>query len=399
VLNVLNEWEVPMIMIPGNHDQVSLGGQEHALTPLQNAYRIRTNKGDIPGILIFSHPTKFLGALFVPHIREIGIMQSILQSKTSAASSAVFVHADVTGAYMNDLMVSTGGVAPAYFPPSVPIYSGHFHKPHVLTKPEAAPGVSIRYVGSPYETSLAEARQEKALLILDVSQNWKCVKEIPMNVGKKHWRCRGIQELLDLQIMKNETTLDSVSRSFVSDGDRVVVSVHQEDLEEFRRNVQSSNGDDEPRLSIFDEKVKELRAVGASVEIRETKSAPNLSYVDSSASPGAQNSDLEWLLVEDMSPLTTWSNYLEREVNREAIKNTTAETLLKYGNEVLNNVGVGIDSDEEKAQTKSVVGMHLMLDEITVEGFGPFKGAVRYPLSDRGLVLLRGLNRDGGSDR
>jgi DNA repair exonuclease len=211
VLNALSEWEVPMVMIPGNHDQVSLGGQEHSLTPLQNAYRIPTNKGDIPGILIFSHPTKFLGALFVPHIREIGIMQSILQSKTSATSCAVFVHADVTGAYMNDLIVSTGGVAPAYFPPSVPIYSGHFHKPHVLTKPEAAPGVSIRYVGSPYETSLAEARQEKALLILDASQNWKCVTEIPINVGRRHFRCTCIEELLDLQVMKNETIDDTVS--------------------------------------------------------------------------------------------------------------------------------------------------------------------------------------------
>mmetsp|Transcript_15254 Transcript_15254/g.28717 ORF Transcript_15254/g.28717 Transcript_15254/m.28717 type:complete len:1362 (+) Transcript_15254:108-4193(+) len=399
VLSALSEWEVPMIMIPGNHDQVSLGGQEHALTPLQNAYRIPTNKGSIPGILIFSHPTKFLEALFVPHIREIGIMQSILQSNTSARSSAVFVHADVTGAYMNDLMVSTGGVAPAYFPPSVPIYSGHFHKPHVLTKPEAAPNVSIRYVGSPYETSLAEARQGKALLVLDTSQNWKCVQEIPMNVGKRHFRCRGIQELLDLKIYNDESIDGAVSGTSVSDGDRIVVSVDQEELEELRRNTQSSNVDDGLRPSVFDEKVKELRAVGASVEIRETKSTPNLSYVDSSTSSGSNSNDLEWLLVEDMSPLTTWSNYLEREVNREAIKNTTAEILLKYGNEVLNNEGAGIvDPDEEKSQSEPIFGKHLIFDEITLEGFGPFKDTVRYPLSDRGLVLLRGLNRDGGSD-
>ena len=35
VLNKLSTWNVPMIMIPGNHDQVTLGGLEHALTPLQ----------------------------------------------------------------------------------------------------------------------------------------------------------------------------------------------------------------------------------------------------------------------------------------------------------------------------------------------------------------------------
>ena len=85
-------------------------------------------------------------------------MQSILQSKVASSSSAVFVHADVTGAYMNDMIVSTHGVSPKYFPPNVPIYSGHFHKPHFVKKPDVAPGVDIRYVGSPYETTLAEVR-------------------------------------------------------------------------------------------------------------------------------------------------------------------------------------------------------------------------------------------------
>ena len=145
--------------IPGNHDQVTLSGLEHALTPLQNAYRITSidsPQTNLPGILIFSHPTKIHNALFVPHIRDVGMMQSVLQSKVARSSSAVFVHADVTGASMNDLIVSTHGVAPAYFPPNVPIYSGHFHKPHFVTQPVAAPNVNIRYVGSPYETTLSE---------------------------------------------------------------------------------------------------------------------------------------------------------------------------------------------------------------------------------------------------
>ena len=33
ILNALSDWEVPMIMIPGNHDQVTLSGSEHSLTP------------------------------------------------------------------------------------------------------------------------------------------------------------------------------------------------------------------------------------------------------------------------------------------------------------------------------------------------------------------------------
>ena len=31
------KWRVPAVMIPGNHDQVTAGGETHALTPLQAA--------------------------------------------------------------------------------------------------------------------------------------------------------------------------------------------------------------------------------------------------------------------------------------------------------------------------------------------------------------------------
>lgn len=35
ILDVLSNWTVPMIMIPGNHDQVTYKGEEHSLTPLR----------------------------------------------------------------------------------------------------------------------------------------------------------------------------------------------------------------------------------------------------------------------------------------------------------------------------------------------------------------------------
>lgn len=426
-------------MIPGNHDQISLGGSEHALTPLQNAYRIRDhdgngngdgdggtgNGGTVPGVLIFSHPTKFQNALFVPHIRDIGVMQSILQSKASASSMALFVHADVTGAYMNDLITSTHGVAPAYFPPNVPIYSGHFHKPHTVEKPEAAPGVSIRYVGSPYETTLAEAGQTKALLVLDCSDldtsdgdgdgrrgRWECVEEIPLALGRKHFRMKSIPEFLELQIMTDENSMnDSLSGPIplVHSGDRVVVSVYQEDLEESRRREAEAETNGAPSVqggigssggvSMFDAKVKELRSIGASVEIREIKSIPNVSHIQSSLEREELSDDLDWLLVEDSSPFTTWANYLQSEVKREAMKNSTAQVLLKAGNALLDEMGLTEASDDRDDPQQSNDAVHLCFDEITVEGFGPFKESVTYPLRERGLVLLRGSNKDGGSDR
>lgn len=406
VLNELSDWEQPCIMIPGNHDQVSLGGLEHALTPLQNAYRVSTkntiDKGDVNGILIFSHPTKFKEAMFIPHIREIGVMQSILQSKTSASSNALFVHADVTGAYMNDLITSSGGIAPAYFPPNVPIWSGHFHKPHTVEKPEAAPGVKIRYVGSPYETTLAEANQEKALLVLDSSKNWTCAEEIPLSIGRRHWRCKSIDEFLEIPVMNEDDFNDALTGpcKVVRGGDRVVISVQQEDLEEYRRNNSKSR---ENRLnggSAFDTKVRDLRSIGVSVEVRETKSTPNVQHVGSVVNNDDELKDaLDWLLIEDMSPSTTWTNYLSSEVKRESMKNSTAEILLEAGNNLLEELGIPKDVNDNEADTReSNQSTKLSLDEITVEGFGPFKESTTYPLNDRGLVLLRGSNRDGGSD-
>ena len=36
-LSEISKWRVPAVMIPGNHDQVTAGGETHALTPLQAA--------------------------------------------------------------------------------------------------------------------------------------------------------------------------------------------------------------------------------------------------------------------------------------------------------------------------------------------------------------------------
>ena len=41
----------------------------------------------------------------------------------------------------------------------------------------------------------------------------------------------------------------------------------------------------------------------------------------------------------------------------------------------------------------------LSFEMMTVEGYGPFKDSISYPLKDRGLVLLKGTNRDGESQR
>lgn len=67
VLRSLQKWHCPVIMIPGNHDQVNLGGSIHSLEPLQYAF-------EKSQALIFSDPIVCLGALWVPYRRDIETM-------------------------------------------------------------------------------------------------------------------------------------------------------------------------------------------------------------------------------------------------------------------------------------------------------------------------------------
>jgi DNA repair exonuclease SbcCD ATPase subunit/DNA repair exonuclease SbcCD nuclease subunit len=361
VLKALSVWTQPLVMIPGNHDQVTLGGHNHGLTPLQHAFRCQN--GTIPGPLIFSHPTIFGRALFVPHLRENSIMESVLRSSAAKKAQAIFCHADVTGASMNDLIVSQGGVLPRYFPARIPIYSGHFHKPHVVT----ISGVSIEYVGSPYETSLSEAHQEKQLLILDSSKGWECVKRQVLDLGLKHYRVDSLGELMNCS-------------SDVRSGDRVVISILQDELLDMRRHSNKTG-----EICAFDATVAQLRKVGASVEIREVKAVPLRAI-----GPGDFDQDTRQL--EELTPEATLTSYLSEEVNRETMSNISAQELLQEGMLLLDEMEVSAES------STGYILANIDFSFVSLEGFGPFKSPVTYPLINRGLVLLRGSNRDGGSD-
>ena len=313
ILQSLSKWDIPMIMIPGNHDQITLGGHEHALTPLGNAYFISEG----PGLLIFSHPTKFQNALFVPHIRNISIMQSILQSQIAKESCrAMLIHADITGAYMNDMILSTGGISPCYFPPNIPIYSGHFHKPHIVK----SSNVEIRYVGSPYQTTLSEAGQQKSLLILDVDKDWNCVEEIPINnIGKQHFSYKSMEDFLEIQTEGS----GGLENNIVKPGDRVVLTVPQEEWEQYFANFQREK---DPTFiedikgkfvkSPFDEKTNELHAIGATVEIRQVKSLPEhpmMLPLEENLNK-SENSNAKLTLMEDLTPKAIFSSYLNGEL-------------------------------------------------------------------------------------
>ena len=59
----------------------------------------------------------------------------------------------------------------------------------------APPLLQVRYVGSPYQTSLSEAGQEKRLLVLNRRLRWACVEEILLATGRCHFRTQSAEEL------------------------------------------------------------------------------------------------------------------------------------------------------------------------------------------------------------
>ena len=174
-LNAIRSWTRPCVMIPGNHDQVTAGGEVHALTPLAAANPSR--------VKIISRPTVWRNALWLPYRRDASVVKNAVEAAWSIAPTgedgsvaevrAVFCHADVVGASMNESFQARDGLDPSLFSPEtdtgnvrIPVYTGHYHKPHTV------PNTSITYVGSPYQVSRAEAGQVKALVVLDAENGW-----------------------------------------------------------------------------------------------------------------------------------------------------------------------------------------------------------------------------------
>jgi hypothetical protein len=101
------------------------------------------------------------------------------------------------------------------------------------------------------------------------------------------------------------------------------------------------------------------------------------------------------ILLEEMTPESTWKAYLKEEESRETLSDDSAKVLLEAGLEILEEVEA--QAKPTAAQPTSVTD--LTIASVSLEGFGPFREAATYPLLNRGLVLLKGTNNDSGSDR
>ena len=167
------EWQVDMIMIPGNHDYFDASETEHALTPFKCVN---------PKIRVVDTPTTIDGALWVPWRRD---RQTLLACFGSQTPRAVFGHFDVVGAYMSNTQKSEEGLKLEDFP-ACPVYTGHYHKAQLH-------GDRVMYIGSPYQTTQSEVGQSKRLVLLQ--DDYVNTTDIIIDFGPKRFDVDTLSEI------------------------------------------------------------------------------------------------------------------------------------------------------------------------------------------------------------
>lgn len=171
----------------------------------------------------------------------------------------------------------------------------------------------------------------------------------------------------------------------------------------------------------------EAAAMARDLDKAEIAGSGGLSVTDQDRVPGVQSvvsntsANANATKVEDMGPLRIFEHYMSQlEVTGLSIPDTATtnittdgpseilptgdlaavlhERVLKEGRDTIDRLlgTAGATSVTAARRVKD-----LVLDRVTLSNFGPYGGerAVEYPLSKRGLVLIRGRSTDGtGAD-
>ncbi|KAL3150757.1 hypothetical protein ABBQ32_000532 [Trebouxia sp. C0010 RCD-2024] len=312
VLREIETWRQPTLMLVGNHDQVSVGGLDHALHPLAAA---------CSAIQILEEPTLYRDALWLPYRKDRDQLKKAIAA--AGAVKAIFAHADVMGAMMNEAFQAKEGLPPDLFPDRVPTYTGHYHKPHVVEN------TNIQYVGSPYQVSRSEAGQQKHLLVLD--SDWQELERIPLDLGPRHF------------------ALTSASPALPADlrpGDKVKWTLPDPDAIEGAQKM-----------------TQDLLDKGIEVEVvtPAPQAAPRI--------PASQ----------DLGALALFHSYAATVGMSQPALQAALELLQEYE-------GQGAELKHQAAV--------IQFDQLQLEGYGPFREACTYNLTQRGFCVVTGRNED-----
>ncbi|GJP80515.1 hypothetical protein CLOP_g10722 [Closterium sp. NIES-67] len=344
-------WTQPTIMIPGNHDQVSMDGSQHALSVFACIN---------PHIVVISRPTVLLSALWLPFRHHAPIltaaMHQALHPQAPSSPSlpptppirAIFLHADVEGAQRSSAEGATTlpgeGLDPLALPPGVPLYSGHLHLPHTVNKG----GRAVQYVGSCVQHSFGEAGQSKRAVVVR-ADSWERVEDIPLDVGPRHF-------IIPAPHLQQREGL-SAAQAMEEAVRRVVPQLRPDDLVRWEVPAGADAKDTREALA-------SLRATGALVQTIASQAITRPPRI---------------LQADTLEPSRVFASY--------ATAAHLPSSVLSAAQDVLKELDV-------PPRLMHSTSAHVCLHSVHLSGFGPFLAPAFYPLASRGIVLLCGRNDD-----
>jgi hypothetical protein len=145
------------------------------------------------------------------------------------------------------------------------------------------------------------------------------------------------------------------SEMLLRSGDKISLVIPQKDLDEIRIGNLDSN-------SSFDSTINELRDAGVAVEIRNSQAEP----VENILPTNNGVHDEEIVELEDLSPIATLEAYIKNEVETDALKESTADTLLKDGIAILDEVSNNSNQNEAASAYRSKAHVTIELDSVSM---------------------------------
>ena len=286
--------------------------------------------GALENVEVVKETSIFGSAGLVPYKRR-GIASDIKNLASRPSCSTLFIHDEVKGGVMSGRYRSRRGLKPEDWEGfKGEIWSGHFHKVQKVG--------AVNYVGSGYQTSASEAGEYKRFVWLDADFRYDSDVPLP-RLGREYH--------VGLEGLERAVSGDVVTLTFTSG---------EAGLAEKLQKIKEAGG----------AKGVEVRVKMAKPEGAETSDDGRDKFA--STSPPAPR-----------SPSSLLSSYLKKSGAPSASHQVDA-----LATELLSNA----------TETTLSYRPPLILEELTVDGFASFAGATRYPLSDRGLVLVKGR---GGS--
>ena len=309
------EWKVNMIMIPGNHDYIDASEKEHALEPFRHASK---------HIHVLDNPCVLGNVLWVPWKRDNEELRAVFK-KYEGQYQCIFGHFDIIGAHVNNNTASDRGLKKEDFPCDV--ISGHYHKPQRMGK--------VIYIGSPYQTSMSEAGQNKRFIFYKAPGEFT---GIPVRYGPKRFK-----------VTENPDTWPALHH------------IRENDI------LYMDSFNPEKLTPEAEEFVEHLRTKGVVTVLQR--------YLRETAAANSLLSAEKELSAEEMFKLYAMHF------------NLTGEPGYDKTIEMINKM--------DTSTVASRLPISLNFEEINFEGFGPFGGKQTIKLGDRGLTKITGKWTEG----